>query len=265
MQNDGININKLLQVDKLEDKIFMPNEIFNDLKNNIKGGSHISFAYSYYYLSLWLYRYAKYGNIVVDVKMIKDILGISKTNKTVDYLVKKNGTLDQMGYTFTLTDYPFAWNWNDGNIEFDMISELDEDGRRMIMSGRGRNYKIKVPTKGTHRTIESEEDCHEDGTFYDVSDTHCIDWEVFAECMQCRELGSVSFYIYGYLKRKCDIHKKYNSSYEKLADELGMGKSTLMKYMRQMSDTKLVDVKENSCYRIGEDKFKRDANTYTIM
>jgi len=265
VQNEGKYINKLLQVDKQEDKIFMPNEIFTDLKNNIKGGSHISFAYSYYYLSLWLYRYAKYGNINIDVKTIKSILDISKNNKSVDYLIKKDGVLDKLGYTFTSTDYPFAWNWNDGNIEFDMISDFDVDSRKMMNGSRGRNYKIKVPLKGIHRTAESEEDCHEDGIFHQIDNTHLVEFETFIECMSNKELGNVAFYIYGYLKRQCDIHKKYNSSYDKLADELSIGRNTLMKYMRVMSDNGLVEIKENSCYKIDGGKFKRDANTYTIM
>ena len=40
----------------------IPNEIFNDLTNcEIKSFRHRAFAYSFYYLSSYLYRNSKYG------------------------------------------------------------------------------------------------------------------------------------------------------------------------------------------------------------
>lgn len=87
-------IKKLVQFNEYngyESKLYMPNEIFADLKANIKNTPHIAFAYSYIYLVTWMYRYTKHivGQEVISNSTIKEILGYSAVTRTINYLIKK--------------------------------------------------------------------------------------------------------------------------------------------------------------------------------
>jgi len=55
-------IKSLLQYSERQSNHIMPNEIFKDLQSetSINNAGHIAFCYSYYYLTSWLYRQAKY-------------------------------------------------------------------------------------------------------------------------------------------------------------------------------------------------------------
>src|SRR5699024_11535773 len=80
---------------------FMPNEIFKDLQSNIKTSTHIAFAYSYYYLTSWLYRNVKYAEdlpIEINTKTLKKLLGYNQNYKPINYIIKKNGVLEQINY-----------------------------------------------------------------------------------------------------------------------------------------------------------------------
>ncbi|PLR99620.1 hypothetical protein [Bacillus sp. T33-2] len=259
------DIRKLLQVNEYQNKIYIPNEIFNDLKPLYdKGSSHVAFVYSYYYLINWLYRYAKYGELNVDVGMIKQALGYSPDNKKINYLIKKNGWLDEIGYTYSDTDYPIAWEFNGGEIQFTMLSDMDDEIRKMLIRQKGKNYKIKVPVKGIWRTKESEAEGLEDGTFYEVGNTHEILFDVFVNCMENDNLGVCGFYLYGYLKYRCQWHSgKYNSSMDKISNEVGMSLNTVEKYLWRLKGAGLIEWEENICKRI-DGKFVKKAHTYSV-
>src|SRR5437763_8036906 len=96
-----------------EKRIFMPNEIFDDFKSGFDSGVHKAFAYSYYYVVNYLYRYTKYsfGERFTQPE-IMEFLGYSASNKKLNYITKKDGLLDQIGYTKTTTDYPVQWNFD---------------------------------------------------------------------------------------------------------------------------------------------------------
>lgn len=247
-----------------EDKIYVPNEILVDLVNceEIKSGSHVAFAYSYYWLISWLYRYAKYGCTEVTVPIIKESLQYNKSDARVDYLIKKNGVLDQLGYTRTDTDYPVLWDYKGNELTFDMMSEADY--MEGVSFNKGRNYKIKVPVRGLHRTMESLEDCYEDGTFFEIDNTHLIEYEIFEQCMMNKGLGSKGFFLYGYLKCHCQWHNgKYNHSMDNIAAETRMSRKTVMKYLGELQKSGLIVSEKNDClYNQGE--LKQVANTYYI-
>lgn len=131
-------INKLVQFnEEYESNLFMPNEIFKDLKANIKGVPHIAFAYSYIYLSTWLYRYAKHVNVgTFDNAKIKEVLGYKPNTRTINFLIKKGGLLDEMEYLQSTRDYPVSWEYSKMNyedLEFTLSSEVDDD------------YKVYLP------------------------------------------------------------------------------------------------------------------------
>ena len=257
-------INETLQVHPFEDKIFMPNEIFHDLTKVIHKSSHIAFAYTYYFLSLWLYRYAKYSSINLDTKLIKRVLGMYENNKTMNYIIKKEGVLDQLQYTYTSTDFPISWYLEEGYLTFDMFSELDIDNRKIILQQRGKNYKIKVPIKGIHRTEESMNDNYEDGVFYEIDNTHQVDWELFIRCMSDDKFGCITFYIYNFLKYKCDMYQEgYTSSIMKLSHDSGLNAKTLCRYLDTLKKYNWISCDAQD-YIIGIDKDERKANTYYV-
>jgi hypothetical protein len=248
-----MDLRERLKYNEHQNKVYIHNEIFEELKLlHNKGGSHVAFTYTYYFLICWLYRYTKYGELNIDVKMIKEILGYNATNKKLDYLIKKGGVLDEIGLTETSSDYPLLWTFEDG-LEFMMLSDFDEDVRKLYQ--KGKNYKIKVPVKGLIRNGE-------EGTFYDITYTHEMTFDLFAHCMGS-ELGCSGFYLYGYLKYRCDKFNEYCVSLERLGEEVGMSKNTVDKYLTMLCLDGLVKYKGNEC-KVIDGEFNRKANTYIV-
>lgn len=258
------DLKTLLQVNEHQDRVYMPSEIFNDLKPlHSKGSSHVAFAYSFYYLISWLYRYAKYGELNIDTGMIKQVLGYSKTYPEINYIIKKNGFLDQIGYTVSSTDYPIAWSFNNGDIDFTLLSDLDSELRKIIQSRKGKNYKIKIPVKAIWRNEDSQIEGIEDGTIYEIEYTHEMPFDVFMKCMSNKRIGIEGFYIYGYLKYRCDKFGTYQSSIERIAEDLGMSRNTADKYLTGLAKEQLIAYKDNGCKLI-EGQFKKQAYSYSI-
>jgi predicted transcriptional regulator len=145
-----------------------------------------------------------------------------------------------------------------------MISEMEDEVREIIRKSKGRNYKIKVPVKALWRNDESEIENVYDGTFYDISNTHEMKFDVFMECMHNKRLGVIGFYLYGYLKYKCDQHGEFNSSVERICEEVGMNKNTTDKYLNNLMSVELIQSKGNDC-KVIDGKFVKKANTYVIV
>lgn len=227
-------------------RIYIHNEIFKELEVIYdKGSSHVAFAYSHYFLICWLYRYAKYSEWNVDVKWIKQMLGYNPTNKKIDYLIKKGGLLDQIGLTRISNDFPVSWSMQEDDLEFMMYSELDD-----VMKGYLKKCNIKVPIKAVERT------------FYDISNTHEMKFDLFIKCMES-DLGCSGFYLCGYLKYKCDKFGEYCVSFERLAADIGMSKSTVQKYIGLLLDHSLISYKENAC-RLVDGQFNKLGNSYKV-
>jgi hypothetical protein len=219
---------------KHQKHIYMPNEIFEDMKSDIDKAPHIAFSYSYYYLISYLYRYCEYEGQTQSI--IKEKLGYNPKEKRVDYLIKKDGVLDKIGYTQTTTNYPIGWYMDeDSFVQFETIDDYKKEyGTSSIISDR--NFKVKYPVKMFHRSEVSLGDLVLDGTLYDVSSTHKLEYKMFQLCMSEEKLGTMAFYIYGWLKHKTDVFGEYAVSGRKLAGELGMSEPTLFKYTKEMED-----------------------------
>ncbi|MCA1027317.1 hypothetical protein LCM23_14545 [Cytobacillus kochii] len=274
----------------------MPNEIFNDIqqyfqkvadeKNNddksrdapkvstINGmrkmrgknrkaiSSHVAFAYSYYYLITWLYRYAKYGEINIAVSDIKSILGYSKTSQEVDFIIKKNGILDSLNYTDTTTNYPIAWEY-ETELEFTLINDLDNYYKDSYRKSKGKNYRVKMPIKSFYRSEESrQEDDGYDGLFFDPYDFHLIPFEVFMRCMDNKNLGVRGFYLYGFLSHKNNLYKEgYTVPIDELADKAAIPLSTLERVLDELRRYNMITCIHNQDFYVkGLEDAK--ANTY---
>lgn len=258
-------LNNKLQYNEKESKIFMPNEIFNVIQASGIKNKHIPLAYSYYYLICWLYRYAKYGVMNnIDNKKIKEILGYSPTYPEIDYIIKKNGLLDEMGYTITVKDFPLSWIYEDDFLDFDLLSDMDEDTQKIIKQQYSRKFTVKFPPKAFHRTKESEDDNYLDGTFYEVNNTHLIPFEVFVFCMSKKELECTGFYLWCYLKMQNQIYDSgYDVSLDDLANETGIPRSTMIGYLNTLREYGMVNCYHNQeyfCLALNDEEKK--ANTY---
>ncbi|MFS1518529.1 hypothetical protein V1503_19010 [Bacillus sp. SCS-151] len=260
------NIKEALQWNYQQNKVYMPNEIFEDLRLlHGKKCDHIAFTYSYYYLICWLFRYTKYGEMKIDTKLIKRMLGYSPDNKKINYIIKKNGLLDQIGYTLTDSNYPISWDYNDGDIEFTLISDMDEEVRKTFYQYRGNNFKVKLPIKAIWRTKESKEEGLWDGTFYEIENTHCIPFDVFSFCLENDNLGVTGFYVYAYFKCKCQwFNGRYNKSIENISEEIGMAKNTVDKYLNSLKKSEMVNWEENDKYKVEKNEVTKEARTYEI-
>lgn len=258
----GRMVSELINYNEHE-KIYMPNEIFSDLMDNVKRSNTKATVYSYYYLVSWLYRYAKYGQETWDVSRIKETLGFSKTSTEINAVIKKGGLVDQLGYTVSSTDYPLAWEYKDSELDFMMLSDSDVDVKKMILDRTGRNFKVKVPVKGLWRTTESEEEGILDGTFYEIANTHHVPIGVFDMCMRNKRLGCTGFYLYGFMMYRCQWYSTFSCSIENIGKQCGMSKGTTEKYLHELKECKLIKVKENDCVSV-DGKVRKEANTYMI-
>jgi hypothetical protein len=133
-----------------------------------------------------------------------------------------------------------------------MLSDMDE---MKDMFNRGKNYKIKVPVKALNRNGE-------EGTFYDISYTHEMGFDLFNKCMET-ELGCTGFYLYGYLKYRCDKFGEYCSSLERLGDGIGMSRSTVNRYLGKLLEYDLISYRENDC-KLVDGEYVKQGNIYKI-
>lgn len=256
-------IESTLKYIKEESIVFMPDEIFEDLQNNMKKGVHIPVAYTYYYIVNWLFRYCKYGNVAIDVNKIKEILGYNKGTRTIDYIFKKDGLLDTMNYTETTKDYPLSWGMDDrNNLKFYMLSEEEKKEQVDYTQHMSRKYSIKCPVRGITRNPDDNDDLN--GTFYEKDNTHLIPFEVFMYCMSNEKLGCTGFYLYSFIKMK---NQHYNGKYDcpmgKLAEYTGLPSSTMKPFLSTLRKHNLVEGIHNMeyfCFASHDDI--RKANSY---
>lgn len=227
----------------MNDHIYMPNEIFEDFRENMDSSKHNAFAYTYYYYISYLYRYCKWNvDYKVTQAMIKEKLQLSPIEKRVDYIIKKGGILDSIGYTKTTDDYPIEWTNENGFIEFRTIKEHCKEFNVPVII-TDKLFKVKLPTKGIFRTPDSENRKKLDGTFYEVDNTHKVEYSIFEKCMSEEDLGCIAFYIYGFLKNKNDIHGEgYGMALADSDINIGVSHITFGKYVKALEKHKLIKV-----------------------
>jgi len=255
---------QLLQFNDYESKIFIPNEIFPDLQKNIDNPSHIAFAYSYIYFVTWAYRYAKYGmiNELIDQKFIKKILGYNENYKKLDYLIKQNGVLEQMGYIRTEKDFPIAYVYDEiEGLQFYYVDDFKEYTEYIKALNVPKNYKIKFPIKAFYRDKESEEDYYQDGTFFYVDRTHLVPFESFIFCMTNENLGCTGFYLYTFLRCMNQIYSGYRVPLEILEEKTAIKGRTLDKYLDALKKYNMICCKVED-FVVGLGKGEKMPNTY---
>lgn len=270
-------LKKALQYDVREETVPLPNSIFELLLSDEKLTSvkapHIAFAYSYIYIITWLFRYAKYSgdeNGSLDTGFIKTVLGASSITKDYNYIIKKNGTLDTLGITKTvsLKDAPISWHWDEDNNCFDGFTYYHEmfhkdDIESMKAMGVYENVKNKKVKYPIFAMDDIEEDCY--GTFWNPDNTHMIPFEVFLECMTNKKLGCTAFMIFGYLHSRCGMNGgSIGVSIETISTRTGIRASSRDRALDALKKYNLIKCHPEN-FVVGKGDIETPANTYETV
>lgn len=242
--------------------IAMPNEIFNDLKSwseskELKTVHHQEFVYSFYWHITYLWRYAIYGEQEINLMTIKQRLGYNPNEKRIDYITKKNGLLDNKGYTESTNDFPIGWSLNGEGLSFSMLSDFDDVSKQYLLKNYNDNRLIKAPLK--HIGTEDEE-----GIFWNSPNTHMVSLSAFEMCLSNDKIGISGFYMYGLLSYINSLSKHINEpedyfvcSNETLVNMTGWGIRKVIKVTNSLVDFNMIDKEQ----RI---KLKGNVNHYGI-
>lgn len=192
-----------------ERPVAMPNEIFSDMKSWLEAGElksphHQEFIYCFYWMIAYLWNYAKYGEHGFTLGDIKKLLGYNATEKRMNYIIKKNGLMDQKGYSSSVSDYPILWHMNqDKMMSFTMLSDYDKESRGMLNKFNSINVLVKAPLK----SIGTED---EDGLFWNPSNSHMMRGEIMVACTVDGKMNCAAVYMYGLLLMLYEKNKYYN-------------------------------------------------------
>ena len=254
--------------------IALPNELYPLLlqwsQEGLIKSTHIGLTWSYLYLVTFLYRYAIYDRFLPNTEQIKVMLGYSAKDCRIDYLIKKNGLLDQHQLTESTNNFPVhvetVQNGLSINPQFTHLLDFDKAYVKQYKTDKkiGRTSYCKKPLFAFNRQP------YEQGTFYDISNTTLIPYKVFEFCMRKDDLGCTAFYIYSYLVHMNDVYESdFKCTTNKLAKQIGLSEKTITRYMNVMRGYRMLDVQFNMKYftlNWADGEFKASnllTNTYT--
>ncbi|KRE94909.1 hypothetical protein ASG89_31965 [Paenibacillus sp. Soil766] len=285
-------LKKILDIDQDNNRvIFMPNKIFFDLvncdyfKDRKANATHIAFAFSYLYLASYMYRYAhfQYSEKYTDTKWIDDKIMYKICNTSPDsrgangksYITKKNGVLVSLRYLRKESDYPIRYYYPEDNLgnkdftspQFSMFSKLIENDALPSDYQREANAKkVNFPVRAFYKDEVSEMENYEDGYFYFPQYTTRIDINIFIWCMARSDLGVIGFYLYSFLKSKCDYFGgNYSSPIDSLVDATGIKSTKLCETLTTLEEYNMI-TNTHSTFITDLSPDKRvPANTYKVL
>lgn len=231
----------------------LPNSIFRDLSSTIKSknGStniqQVAFSYAYLTAVAFLYKYAHFvdieNNTYIQNSDIKEILGYSRTTKSIDKIIKKDGILDKMSLTLTTKEYPVSFILNRNEKingifvrEFETIKDLDVDNINYTTIKnivKNRNYEVKEPLFLTTGYKNREY-----GTLYSIENTHKINIYEFLKLIFDSSLDNIDFLLYGFFKSKCKGNKDNMKSIavNRIVSEIGIDRGTFYKHLEKLKN-----------------------------
>lgn len=259
--------------------IRLPNNIFRVLSTSIRNkngdcnSQQVAFSYAYLIAVGFLYKFAHFvdsdTNTYVQNNDLKQLLGYSKTTKSIDIIIKKDGVLDSLKLLETKKDYPLFFNLNHEEMinriplrEFTMLSHLDsEDSYLKIVKSivKNRNYEVKEPLYLTTGNDEEEY-----GTLYNIKKTHGITIREFMKFVEDEELDNTHLLIYGFLKSRCKGYPDNMNSLTlyKTTGEIGIDKTTFGTRIKFMENRNYISVSHKKWKRKQEHHIDMDANDY---
>lgn len=272
---------KIINANENNYPIYMKNELFELLGNceELETGDKRKYKYSaeaycYLYFITYLYRNVKYYDVEEPMNndLIKQVLGYNKKYEGLNFMIKKDGVLDQLGLTETvkMNEIPFMFNETEDGLEFLTYSEYDPTGDflREIQSVSnlvkyGNRATAKLPLQGL-----VDEDGLE-GTFFfkenpsAIDNTHKVDIKVFALCMTNKDLGCTAFYIYNYIQYLQGANGGWAEvSLETMSRRLGIGNKARDKALNNLKAHQLIEFIGKNFY-IG--RKSEGSNQYKVL
>lgn len=235
----------------------IPNDIFRTLSKNIKnksGNTNIkqsSFAYAYIICVSFLYKYAQFVDInnktYIQNTDLKQILGYSKTTKSVDYIIKKDGVLEKIGLLKTIKDYPVSVMYGEDEYnnfkirEFITLSMMDKSHPtyKIIKNiVKNKNYEVKEPVFMFKYNGGA-------GSLYDYSNTHRVTIKEFIKFICDEKLDNIDLMLYFFFKSKCyNLNKKNTKSISllQITSDIGIGKESFYYHLKTIKDKGMLEV-----------------------
>lgn len=241
--------------------------VFEEMKKiqetgGFKNTQHKVFSFSYIWLVSYLWKYSKYGNMEINTKDLKEILGISTTEKRVDYLIKKNGVLDSLGILETTRDFPIYSDFSgDNGIKITTLSKMDILNQELYLKRYNSRYTCKKPlyqydsTKRVPLLISKE-------------DTLPINVFEFTRIVLCPELGVDGFFVYCYLKLRSKMfgYEAVRITYAEMEDTIGYKERKLRNVIQNLEMAGMIGI--NRVVKVTNDNNKnmvRQSNIYSIL
>lgn len=235
-------------------------ELFDELleSGKLKTNRHRTFAFAYYCLVSYLWKYSKYGDMEINTQDIKTILGINPTEKRMDYIIKKNGLLDSIGLTETTRNFPIdtTITSNEG-IKVTTLSDLGDEVARDFLKYRGsRRYTCKKPLLQYQRDGKA-------GLMYSKDDVLSISVYELTRCLLCPEIGFDGLYVYAYLKYRTKMlgNRAVKMFYAELENRIGYKHIRIKNLIQNLQSAGMVIVKTE--IRSVDGKVSKH-NTYNI-
>lgn len=234
--------------------------------------NHIPFTFSYLYLQSYLFRYTKYDYYVPYVSEIKEILTYDGSNKTLNYIIKYDGLLDQINLTKTIYDFPIFHEWVNNNLSITLLSHLNNSNQfgKTWRNDKGINYNAscKYPVTAFYDDLKLFDEItvnDNGGTFFNSSNSTLIDWNIFNYCMSNNELGCTGFYLHSFIKSQQDKLGSCMLGFNKLSTYTGLSTTTLTRYIKSLRQYNLIECVSGT-FVVGADKVKgevkKESNVY---
>ena len=250
----GDNKNNFINIDVNTFDEFNKLLATGDIKNN----RHKTFAFSYYCLVSYLWKYSKYGEQEINVQDIKSILQLSVGDKRVDYLIKKNGVLDLFGFTETTRDFPMATTFNEDNmIEVKTLKDLGEETEKSFLAQYNNKYACKKPLLQYNRKDKA-------GLMFSKDDVVPISVFELTRTLLCPEISFDGFYVYIYLKYRCKMinYSDLRIFYAELEKQIGYKKRRIRELISNLEEAGMVKIE--SKYNRQDNRISRN-NIYRIV
>jgi hypothetical protein len=274
MEGEVVLISHFEQIRVMNKKasVNLPNSIFRQLSkgiktdNNSKNIQQVAFAYNYLVAISFLYKYSNFVDIgngsYIQNSDLKELLGYSKTTKSINRIIAKDGLLEQLGLIKTDKDYPVAHYFdksddvNDMPVwEFVMRSDVDEQHilypelKKVV---KNRNYEIRVPL-----FLTDSYDGNEYGTLYQFERTHEITIDEFLTFKEVARFSNSTFLLYAFLKSRCKglpLNGCEIALY-KIESEIGMDSNTFYRKLNELKDKKYINVYHGQWRAKRDDRF----------